>query len=186
MAFSFSPGGDKSKNASHYINTPDGIVLEWSPAIRIGWDDFKARRKLSPGFGIASTYSDFEYATIREKGVEAIRIQVRFYCDKSWKNAWYTFEDVLAHEQLHFDINELFARKFHQEIVLLKQNKKLTKSKVRDEYKRLQEECNSYQDRYDDDTGHSTNGYQQRLWNKKIGEELRNLEAFADYDAIIL
>lgn len=130
FALLFIPyGGDKSPNASIYIATSEGLALDWDPNLKITWNDFKAQKKLSQGFAIASTYSDFEYEFIRQNDKNSIRIFVRFYCDKSWKNSWY---------------------------------------------------------RYDDDTDHITNGYQQRIWNNKISEELKELEAYAQYHKIII
>lgn len=186
LLFFPSPDGNKSDNSGRYIITPEGPAIDWSPHIKLHWDDFQARRKLSPGFGIASTYSDFEYEYSRFEGKVYIKIFVRFYCDKSWRNKWYSMDEVLAHEQLHFDINELFGRKFFEGIGDLKKQNKFSRSAVSKLYSRLQEDCNDYQDRYDDDTGHSTNGHQQNLWNNKLIDELKALQKFADYRLILV
>lgn len=167
--------------------TPDGKnLIEWQAGQKLNWSDFKALSKPDPGFGVATTTSDFLYKIFKQKGREFLEISVVFYCDSSWKNPNFEHADILHHEQLHFDINELFARKFCKQVENLNKAGSVTRDKIESVYDSLQEACNDYQDLYDLETGGSTNVKMQQVWNKKIPEELNALEAYSDYKNILL
>ena len=48
------------------------------------------------------------------------KVYAHFYPDKSWVIKEQSSEHILNHEQLHFDITELHARKFRKQLSTLK------------------------------------------------------------------
>lgn len=159
----------------------NGPVVDWKADTRLSWDDFMAVSKGVKGFAVATATSRFVYEIKWIEDNLKVNVFVRFYCHESWKNPRITIPEVLDHEQLHFDICELYGRTFY--LAILEQCKKapLNESIVRKIYSRFQKEFNQYQDLYDDETDNSTNGEMQKKWEQKIARELLALAEYADY-----
>ena len=90
-----------------------------------------------------------------------------FYPEKSWYKAEICNAVVLSHEQLHFDIAELFARKFRRQLDSTRFTRNI-KAEVRAIYRKINEELAAFQDRYDTETDFSRNVGQQKAWNANI------------------
>ena len=166
---------------TNYKNTPNGPVIEWAPDVKLSWPDFKSKKKVTSGFSIAASTCGFGFDGMIRGDEIVVNVYVRFYCNDSWKNPDYAMDDVLKHEQLHFDICEVYGRKFYKGIVELRDDNALTEKSLQRMYDALVEEYDEYQDVYDAETGHSTKTQNQEMWNKKIENQLESLDAFADY-----
>lgn len=87
---------------------------------------------------------------------------------------------ILKHEQTHFDITELYTRKLRQLI----SQKDFTKvknvvSEIDRMYKRIANEWQKEENKYDSETQHGINGARQNIWNENIAAQLKELDAFA-------
>lgn len=170
-----------SDDNSSCHSTSDGPVIEWQSAVKLKYSDFKADKKGSPGFAVAATASAFGYSLTDDGGDISGSIFVVFYCDKSWWNPDFILDEVLEHEQLHFDICELFGRKLYQEILSLRYTNRLSIRNINRVYSKLEKQYSNYQDKYDQETDHSTNGQQQRNWNKKVKRQLGAMSKYSNY-----
>jgi len=93
---------------------------------------------------------------------------------------------LLKHEQGHFDISELYARKIRKELSMYKFTKfNIYKMfiKISD---RLLKESKRYNDEYDRETNHSINKEKQAEWDKKIAQELAELDDYKNVDVICI
>lgn len=169
--------GEKSR----YLETDQGPVIEWQSGIKLKYEDFKARGKGSPGFAVATTASAFGYSITNENGNISGSIFVRFYCNDSWWNPEYILDDVLKHEQLHFDICELFGRKLFKEVLDLGNKGRLNQKTIQQVQTKFEKQYDDYQDLYDKQTDHSTNGKEQRRWNQKVKQALDDYAEYANY-----
>ena len=98
--------------------------IEWSPDVRLKWSDFQATRQPTRGFAVAASTCGFGYEGLVYNNDIQINVYVRFYKNESWHDQKYDLFDVLAYEQLHFDICELFGWMLYWEVVnLCKQGK---------------------------------------------------------------
>jgi len=161
--------------------TKHGPVIDWQPNYKLRFEDFKAGSKGSPGFAVATTSSAFGYSITDRGGEITGSIYVRFYCEESWWNPDFRLDEVLEHEQLHFDICELFGRKLYKEVLQLRNNGNLTKKNIKHIEAKLEKQYAGYQDSYDRETDHSTIGNEQERWNTKIKDELAEYAGFSDY-----
>jgi len=156
----------------------DEQFIEWSPEKRLTWNDYLAEpSSLSDAAAITSTALGIEYH-IRNM-VLSYKITCRFSKTRSWgkhKTAY-----ILQHEQGHFDITEIFARKLAKEIKAYKFNPRKYQDDLGKIYKKVMDEKEEYQNKYDTETDYSRNKEKQAEWLKKINEELEDMDEFADY-----
>jgi hypothetical protein len=88
---------------------PYETTINWSQHRQLEWGDFKGE---FPG--------DENYAAVSHNGIEAmagltrrsdVKVKAIFYTQTSWVETTTLSSDVLLHEQTHFDLTELYARK---------------------------------------------------------------------------
>ena len=102
-------------------------------------------------------------------------VNAYFYPNESWYRPKLCNENTLAHEQLHFDITEIFARKMRDKLQRTSFSDDV-KAEVRKIYNDILKELQEYQERYDWETNFSRNREKQAEWNQKIAETLKESE----------
>jgi hypothetical protein len=149
-------------------------VLVWDENRLLTWNDFRGQP--AKRFSAASTHYD-TYKTTEEIGNKTeVVVEAVFLCNKSWKKVSWINDKVLEHEQKHFDIVELYARKLRKMIKALTYiSYEDVKIKTDSLYTLMDKEMDVYQDKYDNETDASMDGDKQREWNKKIMEEIKAL-----------
>ena len=148
----------------------------WNPNRKLSWSDFKG--KIPPAaVPAATTASGISYrysANLIHHGVELdFEVNAYFYPNESWYKPQDCDDLILSHEQLHFDISELFARKMRKKLrrTSFPDN---VKEEIRKIYKDILQELEDFQDQYDWETNFSRNREKQLEWNKKIAKALQN------------
>lgn len=146
----------------------------WDANHRLSWSDFKGNipPDASPAATTASGISYKYAANLLHHEVELdFEVSAFFYPRESWYKPEVCDDIVLQHEQLHFDIAELYARKmrFRLERTAFSEN---VKQEIRDIYEELLKELADFQDRYDWETNFSRNAKAQQEWNARIAEAL--------------
>ena len=158
-------------------NVQPKIFIPWNADKPVQWADFKGQ-PLSNSREAALTASSIEFS-YETNGVNTIRWQVhsKFFPEMSWskkdhRNSW-----ILKHEQLHFDITEIYARimrkRFLEEVHSVKD---LPKFKTI--AKQVMSDWNKEQNDYDSETKHSINKSKQEEWNQAVAERLDELSAY--------
>lgn len=163
------------------IYTTDGPAIEWSENTNLKWSDFKARNKPVGGFAIAASTCGFGYDGIISGDEVTVNVYVRFYCNESWRDNNYLLDEVLQHEQLHFDICELYGRIFYKNILFLRKSGSLTERTLKKTLHQVRDDYDTMQNRYDAETNHSTDSKKQKEWNAKIKHALDQHAAYANY-----
>ena len=153
----------------------DEVVL-WTPSRKLTWSDFKGRpSNISNAAAITAsgiTYS-FSAQGTKDRMELDFKVDTHFYPDKSWYKPKLANPMILSHEQLHFDISEVYARKLRQILAKTKFTSN-AKSEVKEIYRNILRELNDYQNQYDSETNFSRDTVQQLIWNKKIKKALNN------------
>lgn len=163
-----------------------------SPTIRKFKDDtvlWKKDSLLVPAnFKLKSHGSDLGYTTTciflyptEVNGQMVFSVEALFIKSKSFltKNSDY----VLRHEQLHFDICELYARKLRK-MLSDKDFKKVNNVSqvVQNMYNKATQDCIREEEKYDTETNHGTNAARQQEWVDKVKKELDELDAYSSTD----
>ncbi len=148
-------------NAKHDAETATGVAVEHSPP----------KTEKQPDGSYTSKYTDLKYSSVVDEG-------------QSY-NKRPNDEELLKHEQGHFDLSELEARKRNAD-----KKKALDKlegtgstpqeaeadldKKLDEHTKEVNKGLNEKQEQYDNETDHSKNGAKQKEWNKKIDDGLKS------------
>ena len=158
------------------VRAQEVAALPWDANRKLTWEDFRARpfetawAAATTASGISYEYSGKEHAEGYELTFE---IGAFFYPDKSWYQPALCNPNVLAHEQLHFDISELFARKMRKEVANTRFTHK-ARAEVQAIYKKILKDLSEFQARYDRETDYSRNLEKQLLWQEKVARSLRD------------
>ena len=159
--------------------------LVWSSVVKLKWDNFKAEPKSNSDTAAAVTcVIRVDYHSKKDTlfvSVKAVLIQTQ-----SWYSRKYKTLAVLQHEQIHFDVAELYARNLRKKIISLKTQK----IKAGDELNVLtttnDQERNIYQSLYDQETNNGRNKKKQYEWEKLVAKELKVLEQYKSPEIKIL
>lgn len=156
--------------------------IEWSPLKRLTWNDYLAKPSSSTdAAAITSTALGVEYHI--KNNALTYTITCRFSKTNSWGR--HKTDYILLHEQGHFDITELFARKLAKELKEYRFDPRKYQDEVTQIYKRLMDEKEEYQNKYDKETDFSRNKEHQAEWLEKIKDELDELDEYANYGSSI-
>ena len=156
-------------------------TLSWNESYRLTWEDFKGEpnHRIS---AVAITASGISFGfSVKRTDTDVIsfttNVFTHFYPEQSWYKPDFADAHVLGHEQLHFDITELYARKFRERIGRL-----TVSNAIRTELKNLNESINkelaAMQDMYDNETDYSRNFEQQARWKVYIANALQKLSKY--------
>lgn len=155
--------------------------IAWDRDKPLCWRDFKAKPDFFSSY-TANTNSgigySWNYSTASGNPELEYDISCSFYPNRSWVKKPADPDFLLAHEQLHFDISELHARKLNKALAEYKPTRTV-RSDLRQIYTRIEAERVAMQKQFDQETRHSENPKAEMAWRKKIAMELQNLSRFA-------
>jgi hypothetical protein len=155
-------------------------LVPWNTSRKLSWDDFKANPDpTSSNAALTSSTINIEFGYDNEGLTYSIRCS--FDKNRSWVRI--RNNDVLAHEQGHFDIAEVYARRLNKAMKEYKFNAKTVSQDVNGIYENMMNLHRQAQTLYDKETDFSRNKPHQEDWLKKIREQLLELKAFANYQA---
>ncbi|HVZ55504.1 MAG TPA: DUF922 domain-containing protein [Chitinophagaceae bacterium] len=155
-----------------------GNYIAWSSARRLQWSDYRGRPDpRSDAAASTSTEIGFEYRI--RNGVPSYTLFCHFSPSRSWGR--YRTSYILAHEQGHFDITEIFARRLFQALKETPFHEGSFRRDVERLYTSIMQDREHMQQAYDQQTDYSRNQVQQEAWLKKIGDMLHQTETYAGY-----
>ena len=163
-----------AKNNYKVFKQDDDKIL-WSSKRKLIWDDFRGSPKNIGSIMLAGTYSNINVKyNYLENEIPNYKIECNFIKSKSW-----TVTDdvrILAHEQLHFDISELYTRKIRKSFDSLK----IAKDKDIENYDKIYYSYLAKRDNYDKlyDSQVYGNNIRQQQWIKKVEAELLRLKKY--------
>lgn len=153
-------------------------MLDWSYDRPLTWEDYKGRPDPeSDAAASTTTYLAIEY---NMKGSTfSYKVHSRFSCDKSW--GLHKTDYILAHEQGHFDIAEVYARILHKKMSEYRFDKRTYQKDLKKIYEEVVEAKEEMQEKYDKETNHSIYKANQADWLTLIEALLEKTEPYSDY-----
>jgi hypothetical protein len=151
---------------SSFFITNEDAQFPWSNDRKLTWADFKGKPdKLNSASAL--TYSDIKIGASFIDGKVAVTVQNYFDANLSWsKNK--TSASLLAHEQVHFDITEIYTRKIRNKLNSIASEETIRNGTMNKESTILLKEWRAFQKKYDDETNHGIIADKQKEWEQKV------------------
>lgn len=151
--------------------------MNWSTT-KLTWSDYKA--KPDPESDAAASTTTYLGISYNISGNNfSYKIESKFSKTRSW--GLHKTPYILGHEQGHFDLAEVFARKLHMKMMEYKFNRKTYEKDLRKIYQDILDEKEKMQNEYDEETNHSINRNKQAEWLIRIAALLEEYEPYKDY-----
>lgn len=152
-------------------------AFPWSAARRLVWRDFRGQPPRS-GDEVAKTAYALFYAWKCRGEAFDFRVVAAFRPRQSWVKAALMNDTAqsrgtLGHEQTHFDLTELHARKMRQYFNGLPDACRKTDRELTALARQLLEEEKAEQQRYDAETEHGLRAAAQATWSREVARRLR-------------
>jgi hypothetical protein len=161
-------------------DVPAGGV-PWSPRL-LTWNDYRGHAPAGAAEA-AVTATSIEWGFQCVGDAFTFHVKAAFYPDRSWVNPMIFAQldsnlRTLRHEQLHFDITEVYARRMRQAYATLDRPCARTEDELTGLGERSLEDEGDAQKRYDRETANGRDNQGQSRWARQIGETLRRLAVF--------
>jgi hypothetical protein len=156
----------------------DEELIMWSSDKKLAWSDYKGEPDPQSD-AAASTTTLLTVSYHFTKNGFTYSIGSEFDPSRSWGTHRTPY--ILSHEQGHFDIAEIFARKLNKELQEYVFDKRTYQKDLRKIYNRVTEEKEKMQNDYDEETRHSILRARQAEWLKKIADMLEEYSDYANY-----
>jgi hypothetical protein len=168
-----------SAAAQATVKLPPGSI-RWSATRLLTVADFKGRPQASNGHA-ALTSANINSGASCRNGIFMGTARASFDPASSWVREPATMTPALLHhEQLHFDIAEVYARRLRQQLLALH----VACDQMGPEFNRLSQAgyaaWQKAEDDYDRDTSHGLNKPRQAAWDAQVQQQLADLAGFAE------
>ncbi len=151
-------------------------TIEWRSDYKLQKNDFQGKIPENNTIDHAGTAFNIGYEIV-SNSIWTGRMKIRTYAvfdkSKSWLNESFYSDNLLNHEQKHFDIAQAFAYKLQNLINKEIKNSKDFTSKFSDLSTLIGDECLSFQEKYDAETDHGTIPEKQKEYDKIIEQMLK-------------
>jgi hypothetical protein len=155
----------------------DRQYLEWNGQERLVWEDFSGPADPCSNMK-AWARSTLHMSWACDHGHFKFDVVARFDKYGSWKKDSRS-PALLAHEQLHFDIAELHARKMRRHFARMPDACRLTDDAVRAEVAALTQDWRTFEAQYDLETHHSLDREAQSAWEQEVHDAIAHLQPYA-------
>jgi len=145
----------------------------WDQESKLDWTDFNHSHKNDHYAALTASGISFSY-TAKETTYD-IEVFAVFDRDESWVNTKKASPKLLKHEQLHFDITELWTRKLRKAITHAEY---IDDGVLNDLYDEHLQGLAKMQAFYDEESHHSLNRDMQKAWEEGVIKELNKLAAY--------
>ncbi len=158
-------------------------TLYWREGVHLTWDDFKSKTPKQAGFAAFSftiITMSYELKYTGEVYKPKFTVHSAFQRSKSWvdrKDPKAQTPEILAHEQLHFTIAEITARKLRRNLKSATYTKNYQKE-IKTIYDQALADGEKMQQRYDKETNHGIDKTVQKQWSNLIESDLGYLMSF--------
>jgi len=153
-------------------------AIKWCEGHQLEWKDFKGRVPVTSSNAAQTAYEvGFDVNMVGNR-FEFV-VTCNFLPHKSWVRKKDANDHILRHEQLHFDIAEIYARKMRKELNEADITVRNLQSKADKIYEKNWNALTKMQRDYDRETNHSIKKQEQADWDKKIMRMLKENQKYA-------
>lgn len=153
-------------------------MIDWSGSRKLTWTDFEGTPdRSSDNAALTSSHINFQFGY----GTNDFNYTIRCTFDK--KRSWVRVRSpyILNHEQRHFDIAEIHARKLKKALTEYRYNEKTVEDVVTGIHETIMKEHHVMQAKFDLESDHSRKRPEQIRWDRRIDSLLKAYSAFSKY-----
>lgn len=163
-------------------DAPNTDNFSWEKNRKLSWNDFQGHKPVNTDHHTAAaTYCSIGFETkVAANGKPIIYVYNSFYPSSSWVLENTHDDEILIHEQGHFDICELYTRRLKECISMTRITGKDITVILEDIYNKVNLEYQSFQQAYESETEHGLNDKLQLEWNVKITSKLNATARWAN------
>lgn len=152
-------------------------TIYWNKQHPLKWEDFRAvsnPKEIESAQATTGVALEFQFRENLENNTWEYRYEAYSYFLPDL--SWYKPNDInyylLEHEQTHFNISEVFARKLRKELSELIASESVGED-AEHIYNKLQKEHARLQNKYDSESNHSLNVDRELEWQQMIQDSLK-------------
>ncbi len=156
----------------------------WSPTWRLTWSDFQGAPPRGGNEAAKTAYGLYSAWRCRGSSFE-FRVVAALHPRDSWVKPEVVADTVdsrraLGHEQAHFDIAEVWARRMRRHFRRLATPCSRSDADLSAEAQRFEDQASAMQSRYDEETGHGLRPREQAAWQLDVAWMLVELREEGD------
>ena len=161
---------------STYANPGDKDIIVWNKQSTLSWNDFRGRPdKTGEHIAMSKCGITMEQSSYSlPYGKPVYSFYAYFVPQSSWYYPQKVTQETLAHEQLHFDIAELFARKLRAQFDRVQ----IAPNEAKEIFDNTYKAYRQMQELYDSETRNGNLEPEQKKWRSKIGLALKKLSSY--------
>jgi predicted secreted Zn-dependent protease len=165
-------------SAPFTMNSGDENLIPWKFEKKLIWNDFQGSppaNATNAALTSSTILINFNYSNT------TLNFDIKCAFDKS--KSWVRIKNdhILGHEQGHFDITEVHARKLYKRLKEYQFRKGNVSADINEIYQGVVNELQVMQNKYDKETDHSRNYPVQKEWEVTIAESLNEYKNFTGY-----
>lgn len=158
-------------------------AIQWSSNRPLTWADFAGVPQLRGRTAAVTTYVLWWKADCGRDGF-AFEVVSGFVRERSWvkPSVLSRYEEsrrALEHEQTHFDLSEVHARRMRQALGRLRRPCEMTEEELYDAVSPIVLDDQRAQATYDRETAHGLDRLQQAAWDENVARQLTSLERYS-------
>jgi hypothetical protein len=170
---------DKPAAIAPFVTSPvKDDLIAWDAGRKLTWNDYRGEPDLNTD-AAASTTTLLTVSYQFGRNAFKFTISSGFDPSRSW--GIHKTPYILSHEQGHFDIAEVYARKLYRKLSEYRFDPKNYRKDLKKIYEEVIQEKEEMQNRYDEETRHSILKARQTEWLKKISTMLEETSEYAGY-----
>jgi hypothetical protein len=164
-----------------FVNEPDTDFIPWEADSKLKWSDFHGKAQMSSSHD-ALSHCGLSMDMSMQGGEISFIVKAVFDRKQSWVKNAESSSELLAHEQLHFDIYEQYARELRKRLSESTFNEDAydVSRKTNKVYKEVNKELLLAQQNYDKETDHSLVKTKQMEWESRVASKLKKLNNFSE------
>jgi hypothetical protein len=162
---------------SYLFSQENKNIIQYDTLYEIAWGDFIGQPDTqSPD--AANSYTGIDLSMKQKNSALVIDVFSFFDRNLSWVREGASKEGLLRHEQFHFHITELYARKLRKELIEYRFTQKNLQTKLQPIFKDFLDQLSKEQKKYDKETNHHINTKEQIKWERSITDELSTYDSY--------
>ena len=158
--------------------------IPWGHGTKLTWEDFQAAPDTRKDAFAYTEYTLDNSFGLDGSGKILVKVNCSFAKNKSWKKTDKKLTpELLKHEQGHFDIGEIYARKLRQTFAnysLTHIYSPNTKMEIEIIVQKAMDEAHAFEAQYDKETNRGIVAAKQEEWWLKIATMLKDFNQFEE------